>query len=150
MIVCSTCCRTYHWSCLCSGLNCYTEQQRDAVNADENWDCPASKGLDTQSKEARLAQARSAHTTKSELVRVEWKPSWEAIDRTDPSEHTTNFLKCIAEFEHVRDSVNTLLPTADCTLHDLERQGFELNPNPTTTWHSTLGTHARTMGLIDM
>jgi len=46
--------------------------------------------------------------------------------------------------------VNTLLPTADCTLHDLERQGFELNPNPTTTWHSTLGTHARTMGVIDM
>ena len=124
MIVCSTCCRTYHWSCLCSGLHCYTEQQRSDINADDNWACPACKDLNTQGKEARIIQARSNHTTKSELVRVEWKPSWEAMDRTDASEHTTHFLKCITEFKNARDTADKSLSTADRELHELERQGL--------------------------
>jgi len=105
--------------------------------------------LDAQDKQIRNTKARSTQTANSELIRVEWKPSWEPISRTDTSELTANFLQCIDGYEHARDKGDDSLPPADYELHDLERQGFEQNPNPTITWHSIQGIEARTTK-IDM
>jgi len=38
--ICDVCNRTYHWSCLLR-LGCYKDEDRESVNRDETWVCPA-------------------------------------------------------------------------------------------------------------
>jgi len=52
MCVCDVCNRTYHWSCLLR-LGCYKDEDRESVEKDETWACPACACPTDLEKESR-------------------------------------------------------------------------------------------------
>eukprot|EP00983_Pelagomonas_calceolata_P007269 236538-Pelagomonas_calceolata.AAC.1 len=64
------------------------------------------------------------------------KPSWEPEEL---KETWPKFQECLLEFEAKQSEPNLSVPTADSTLSNLERQGFE-KPNATNVWQQELDT----------
>ncbi len=116
---------TYHSACL-KNTGCYTERQREGVDKNDNWACPACADLTAQQE-----QKRSYESYDKELIKVTWKPTWEP-------EVTKNkwprFHKHILDFEACQDEPNLTMPAPDETISNLERQGFarEVTDN---TWN---------------
>ncbi len=75
-----------------------------------------------------------------------WEPTWEPEELEDA---LPNFLECIQNFETRVDEPDRFLPTADQTLDDLERQGFEMS-NKTNPWIQKLDTDLRNKVSFDV
>eukprot|EP00983_Pelagomonas_calceolata_P078785 1154372-Pelagomonas_calceolata.AAC.2 len=50
MYICDVCQRMYPWKCRMKELGCYTDGQRQEVNAADTWACPACAGLNDRKK----------------------------------------------------------------------------------------------------
>eukprot|EP00983_Pelagomonas_calceolata_P062007 1147096-Pelagomonas_calceolata.AAC.1 len=55
-------------------LGCYTDGQRQEIDAADTWACPACAGLNNAQKTDRECQSRE------ELIKVNWMPFWEPED----------------------------------------------------------------------
>jgi hypothetical protein len=120
-------------------LGCYSDEQRQDIAAANTWACPACASLTNAQKITREQQ------TKDELRRVTWKPSWESEDL---QETWPKFKECLLNFEAQQSEPNLSVPTADSTLSNLERQGFE-KPDTTNVWQQKLNTDLRNKVTFD-
>ena len=53
MHICDVCNRTYHWHCLLK-TSCCNATERDAIDANDSWACPACINLNQNEKESRI------------------------------------------------------------------------------------------------
>ena len=70
MFICDICNRTYHWQYLLK-TSCCNATEREAINANDSWACPACINLNHNEKESCI------HFQKREIVEVSWNPTWE-------------------------------------------------------------------------
>ena len=75
-----------------------------------------------------------------------WEPTWEPEELKDT---LPNLLECIHDFETRIEEPNFLLPTADKTFDNLERQGFDMS-NKANTWIKKLDTDLRNKVTFDI
>jgi len=61
MYICDVCNRTYHWQCLLK-TSCCNATEREAIDANDSWACPACINLNQNEKESRI------HFQKREIV----------------------------------------------------------------------------------
>ena len=52
MYICDVCNRTYHWQCLLK-TSCCNATEREAIDANDSWACPACINLNQNEKESR-------------------------------------------------------------------------------------------------
>eukprot|EP00983_Pelagomonas_calceolata_P073923 1152329-Pelagomonas_calceolata.AAC.2 len=71
MYICDVCHRTYHWTCM-RELGCYTNQQRQDIDKNNYWACPACALLNEDEN-----LNRESNSLSKELVHIAWEPSWE-------------------------------------------------------------------------
>eukprot|EP00983_Pelagomonas_calceolata_P022962 722497-Pelagomonas_calceolata.AAC.1 len=71
-------------------LGCYTDGQRQDIDAADTWACPACAGLKNTQKIDRECQSRE------ELIKVTRMPSWEP---EETKETWPKFQQCLLEFE---------------------------------------------------
>ncbi len=128
MYICEVCNRTYHWVCL-KNTGCCTERQREEVDKNDNLACPDCAHLHDEQRQKRYSESIN-----KELINVTWEPTWEPEELKDI---LPNLLECIQETWI--DEPNLFLPTADQTLDNLERQGFDMS-NKANTWIEKLDT----------
>jgi len=77
---------------------------------------------------------------------VTWEPTWESEELKDT---LPNLLGCIHDFEARIDEPDLLLPTADQTLDNLERQGFGMS-DKANTWIQKVDTDLRNKVTFDV
>jgi len=53
MYICDVCNRTYHWQCLLK-TSCYNATEREDIDANDSWACPACINLNQNEKESRI------------------------------------------------------------------------------------------------
>ena len=53
MYICDVCNRTYHWQCLLN-ISCCNATEREAIDANDSWACPACINLNQNEKESRI------------------------------------------------------------------------------------------------
>jgi hypothetical protein len=53
MYICDVCNRTYHWQCLLI-TSCCNATEREAIDANDSWACPACINLNQNEKESRI------------------------------------------------------------------------------------------------
>jgi len=53
MYICDVCNRTYHWQCLLK-TSCCNTTEREAIDANDLWACPACINLNQNEKEGRI------------------------------------------------------------------------------------------------
>ena len=53
MYICDVCNRTYHWQCLLK-TSCCNATEREAIDANDSWACPACINLNQNEKESRI------------------------------------------------------------------------------------------------
>eukprot|EP00983_Pelagomonas_calceolata_P012303 393582-Pelagomonas_calceolata.AAC.1 len=58
MYICDVCHRTYHWTCM-RGLGCYTNEQRQDIDNNNYWACPACAHLNEDEKLSRESNSLS-------------------------------------------------------------------------------------------
>jgi len=68
MYICDVCNRTYHWQCLLK-TSCCNATEREAIDANDSWACPACINLNQNEKESCI------HFQKREIVEVSWNPT---------------------------------------------------------------------------
>jgi len=71
MYICDVCNRTYHWQCLLI-TSCCNATEREAIDANDSWACPACINLNQNEKDNRIL-----YSQKREIVKVSWNPTWE-------------------------------------------------------------------------
>eukprot|EP00983_Pelagomonas_calceolata_P125892 1161250-Pelagomonas_calceolata.AAC.3 len=54
MYICDDCQQTYHWKCM-TELGCYTDWQRQEIDAADTWACPACAGPNNALKQTEHA-----------------------------------------------------------------------------------------------
>jgi hypothetical protein len=113
MYICDVCNRTYHWQCLLK-TSCCNATEREAIDADESWSCPACINLNQNEKESRI------HFQKGEIVEVSWNPTWEPEELQNTCE---SFKQSLNKFgEHIA-APNSSQSAPDEHLNDLQKQG---------------------------
>ena len=70
LYICDVCNRIYQWQCLLK-TSCCNTTEREAIDANDSWACPACIILNQNEKESRI------HFQKREIVEVSWNPTWE-------------------------------------------------------------------------
>eukprot|EP00983_Pelagomonas_calceolata_P065015 1148404-Pelagomonas_calceolata.AAC.2 len=109
-------------------LGCYTDGQRQEIDAADKWACPACAGLNNAQKMDRECQSRE------ELVRVTGCPPGSLRKLKKPGVNSKSV--CL---NSKPSKLDLSRPTADSALSDLERQGFE-KPDATIIWKQKLDT----------
>ena len=71
MYICDVCNHTYHWQCLLK-TSCCNATEREAIDANGSWACPACINLNQNEKKNRIF-----YFQKREIVEVSWNPTWE-------------------------------------------------------------------------
>ena len=122
-------------------IGCYSDAQRQDIDNNTYWACPARTPLNEDEK-----LKRESNSFSNELIRIEWEPSWEP---EDTREAWPNFHQCILQFEACKDEPDFSIPAADFELDNLERQGFE-NSDKTNAWKQKLDTELRNKATFDM
>ncbi len=112
---------TYHWQCLLD-LGCYTEAQRDGIIANDDWACPACSHLTPTQKQKRN------NLSEQELIEVTWALTWEP-------EKLLNEWKSLKR--RASEYESQVQVPKDTSYDNLERQGFNLHPDPINTWKTT-------------
>jgi len=64
MYICDVCNRTYHWQCLLQTICCNTTE-REAIDANESWACPACIDLKQNEKESRILYSQKREIVES-------------------------------------------------------------------------------------
>ena len=114
MYICDVCNRTYHWQCL-HKTSCCNATDREAIDANDSWACPACINLNQNEKESRI------HFQKREIVEVSWNPTWEPEELQSTCE---SFKQSLNKFEEHNAAPNLSQPAPDEHLNDLQKQGF--------------------------
>ena len=128
------CNRTYHWSCL-KQLQCYKEEDRNIIDAQSDWRCPACHDLSLDEKDAR------SHASQHKLLKVNWSPTWEPKERM----HSwASFRQMIQIYE-----AKQIAPPLDEGLDNLERRGFCTSINH-SRWKSIQGKEIRLKACFNM
>jgi len=70
MYIYDICNGTYHWACL-KNTGCYTVRQREEVNKNDNWACPACADLTAEQKHKRNYESYD-----KELIRISINTFW--------------------------------------------------------------------------
>ena len=110
MYICDVCNRTYHWQCLLK-TSCCNATEREAIDANDSWACPACIILNQNEKESRI------HFQKRESVEVSWNPTWEPKELQNTCE---SFKQSLNKSEEHIAAPNLSPPAPD----DLQKQGF--------------------------
>ena len=126
MYTCDVCNRTFHWQCL-PKTSCCNATEREAIDANDSWACPACINLNQNEKENRI------HSQKREIVEVLWNPTWKPEELQNTCE---SFKQSLNKFEEQITAPNLPQPAPDEHLNDLEKQGFSaikraMRTNPT-------------------
>eukprot|EP00983_Pelagomonas_calceolata_P039063 1137031-Pelagomonas_calceolata.AAC.1 len=121
-------------------LRCYTDGQRQVIDAADTWACPACTGLNNAQKTDRECQSRE------EIIKVTWMPSWEP---EETKETRPEFQQRLLKFEAKQSEPDLSRPTADSALSNLERQGFE-KPHAINTWRQKLDIELRNKITLDV
>ena len=103
MYICDVCNRTYHWQCLLK-TSCCNATEREAIDANDSWACPACINLNQKEKESRI------HFQKREIVEVSWNPTWEPEELQNTCE---SFKQSINTFEEHINAPNLSQPAPD-------------------------------------
>jgi len=114
MYTCDVCNRTYHWQCLLK-TSCCNATEREAIDANDSWACPACFNLDQNEKESRI------QFQKREIVEVSWNPTWEPEEIQNTCE---SFKQSLKKFEEQITAPNLSQPAPDEHPNDLQKQGF--------------------------
>jgi hypothetical protein len=115
MYICDICNRTYHWQCLLK-TSCCNATEREAIDANDSWACPACINLNHNEKESRIL-----YSQKREIVEVSWNPTWEPEELQNTCE---SFKQSLNKFEEQITAPNLSQPAPDEHLNDLQKQGF--------------------------
>jgi hypothetical protein len=114
MYICDICNRTYHWQCLLK-TSCCNATEREAIDANDSWACPACINQNQNEKESRI------HFQKKEVVEVSWNPTWKPEELQYTYE---SFEQSLNKFEEQITAPNLSQPAPDEHLNDLQKQGF--------------------------
>jgi hypothetical protein len=115
MYICDVCNRTYHWQCLLK-TSCCNATEREAIDANDSWACPACINLNQNAKESRI------HFQKREIVEVSWNSTWEPEELQNTCE---SFKQSLNKFEeHIATPHLLSQPAPDEHLNDLQKQGL--------------------------
>ena len=109
MHICDVCNRTYHWQCLLK-TSCCNATEREAVDANDSWVCPACINLNQNEKESCI------HFQKREIVEVSWNSTWEPEELQNTCE---SFNQSLNKFEEHIAAPNLSQPAPDGHLNDL-------------------------------
>ena len=123
MYICDVYTRTYHWQCLLK-TSCCNATEREAIDANDSWACPACINLNQNEKENRI------HFQKREIVEVSWNPTWEPEGLQNTCE---SFKQSLNKFEEHIAAPNLSKPAPDEHLNDLQKQGFSAIKRATST-----------------
>ena len=127
MYICDVCNLTYDWQCLLK-TSCYNAIEREAVDANDSWACPACFNLNQIEKDSRILYSQTR-----EIMEVSWNPTWEPEELQNTFE---SFKQSLKKFEEQITAPNLPQPAPDEHLNDLEKQGFSaikraMRTNPT-------------------
>jgi hypothetical protein len=114
MYICDECNRSYHWQCLLK-TSCRNATEREAIDANDSWACPACINLNQNEKENRI------HFQKREIVEVSWSPTWEPEEKQNTCE---SFKQSLKSYEEQITAPNLSRPALNEHLNDLQKQGF--------------------------
>jgi hypothetical protein len=115
MYICDVCNCFYHWQCLLK-TSCCNATEREAIDANESWACPACIDLNQTEKESRIL-----YSQKREIVEVSWNPTWEPEGLQNTCE---SFRQSLNKFEEQITAPNLSQPAPDEHLNDLQKKGF--------------------------
>ena len=115
MYICDVCIRTYHWKCLLK-TSCCNATEREAIDANDSWACPACINLNQNEKESRIL-----YSQKREIVKVSWDSTWEPEELQNTCE---SFKQSLNQFEEHIAAPNLSQSAPDEHLDDLYKQGF--------------------------
>jgi len=115
MYICDVCNRTYHWQCLLK-TSCCNATEREAIDANDSWACPACINLNQNEKKYRIL-----YSQKREIVEVSWNPTWEPEELQNTCE---SFKQSLKNYEEQITAPNLSLPAPDEHLNDLQKQGI--------------------------
>ena len=89
MYIFDVCIRTYHWQCLLK-ISCCNATEREAIDGNDSWACPACINLNQNKKESRI------YFQKRDIVEVSWNPTWEPEELQNTCE---SFKQSLNKFE---------------------------------------------------
>jgi len=113
MYTCDVCNRTFHWQCL-PKTSCCNATEREAIDANDSWACPACINLNQNEKENRI------HSQKREIVEVLWNPTWKPEELQNTCE---SFKQSLNNHEEQITVPNLSQPAPDQHLSGLQKQG---------------------------
>jgi len=99
----------------CFKKSCCNATEREAIDANDSWACPACINLNQNEKESRI------YFQKREIVKVSWNPTWEPEELQKTCEI---FRQSLNKFVEQITAPNLSQPAPDGHLHDLQKQGF--------------------------
>jgi len=134
MYQCNTCHRTCHWQCLLD-LGCYTDAQCDGIIANDDWACPACSHLTPTPKKEKN------NFSEQEFIEITWALTWEPEELLN---EWKSLKRRVSEHESQEQAPK------DTSYDNLERQGFDLHPDPLITGETTHGDTIRQKAVFDM
>ena len=106
MYICDVCNLTYDWQCLLK-TSCYNAIEREAVDANDSWACPACFNLNQIEKDSRILYSQTR-----EIMEVSWNPTWEPEELQNTCE---SFKRSLKKFEEQITAPNLPQPAPENT-----------------------------------
>jgi hypothetical protein len=106
-------------------ISCCNATEREAIDANDSWACPACINLNKNEKESCI------QFQKREIVEVSWNPTWEPEELQNTRE---SFKQSLDKFEERNAAPNSSQPALDEHLNDLQKQGFYSGLYPPNCW----------------
>jgi len=104
MYICDVCNLTYDWQCLLK-TSCYNAIEREAVDANDSWACPACFNLNQIEKDSRILYSQTR-----EIMEVSWNPTWEPEELQNTCE---SFKQSLKKFEEQITAPNLPQPAPE-------------------------------------
>jgi hypothetical protein len=93
-------------------ISCCNVTEREAIDANESWACPACINLNQNGK-----KNRTLYSQKREIVEVSWNPTWEPEELQNTCE---SFKQSLKNYEEQITAPNLSQPTPDKHLRSSE------------------------------